>query len=155
MPRRSAQGLDQGRLSLLLAVLERRAALAFAGCDVYASAVGGIRLGEPGSDLGVCVAAASALTGVPLPNDVVVCGEIGLGGELRQVAQTPRRLAEAARLGFRRAVVPRSAAVRVPGVDVEACATLADALDRLQLRAAPERARPSERLMSAVGVGVQ
>ena len=68
-----------------------------------------MRLSEPGADLGVCLAVASALLDRPLPDDLVVCGEVGLGGELRQVAQTPRRLAEAARLGFRRAIVPASA----------------------------------------------
>ncbi len=134
-PRRSTQGLDQARLSLLLAVLERRAGLGFGTCDVYASVVGGIRLGEPGGDLGVCVAAASALIGVAVDADVVVCGEVGLGGELRQVAQTPRRLAEAARLGFRRAVVPASASVSVPGLDIVRAATLSDALSALGIEA--------------------
>ena len=108
-PRRSAQGFDQGRLALLVAVLSNRVGLPFVDRDVYASVVGGVRLGEPGSDLGICLALASALTSNAVPGDLIACGEVGLGGELRQVAQTPRRLAEAARLGFRRAVVPVSA----------------------------------------------
>ena len=108
-PRRSAQGFDQGRLALLVAVLGNRVGLPFVDRDVYASVVGGVRLGEPGSDLGICLALASALTSTAVPGDLIACGEVGLGGELRQVAQTPRRLAEAARLGFRRAIVPASA----------------------------------------------
>jgi DNA repair protein RadA/Sms len=108
-PRRSAQGFDQGRLALLVAVLSNRVGLPFVDRDVYASVVGGVRLGEPGSDLGICLALASALTSIAVPGDLIACGEVGLGGELRQVAQTPRRLAEAARLGFRRAIVPMSA----------------------------------------------
>jgi DNA repair protein RadA/Sms len=128
MPRRSAQGFDQGRLSLLLAVLERRCGLSFAGADVYVSAVGGVRLTEPGSDLGVCLALVSSLTGLPVPADLIACGEVGLGGELRQAAQTPRRLAEAARLGFKRAIVPASSPNGVSGIQVLRAATLAEAV---------------------------
>jgi DNA repair protein RadA/Sms len=110
MPRRSASGLDAGRLSLLTAVLERRAGVNLAGREVYASAVGGVRVVEPGADLALCLAVVSSVTDVALPDDLVACGEVGLAGEIRQVTQTPRRLAEAARLGFRRALVPQSAA---------------------------------------------
>lgn len=128
-PRRSAQGLDAGRLAMLLAVLERRAGLgALATSDVYALAVGGVRVTEPGADLGVALAVASALTDTPLPAGLVACGEIGLAGELRQVGQTARRLAEAARLGFTHAVVPRSAPDPPPGIDVLRASTLADAI---------------------------
>ena len=105
-PRRSATGFDGGRLALLLAVLDRRAGLSLAHHDVYVSSVGGVRVSDPGADLAVCMALASALTGRAVGDDVVVLGEIGLGGEVRQVSHTPRRLAEAARLGFTRALVP-------------------------------------------------
>ncbi|MBK5332767.1 MAG: DNA repair protein RadA, partial [Ilumatobacteraceae bacterium] len=98
-PRRSAQGLDPGRLALLLAVLERRARLPMGQHEVFASAVGGVRLTEPGSDLPMCLAIVSALADHPLPPDVISFGEVGLAGELRQVAHASRRLAEAARLG--------------------------------------------------------
>jgi DNA repair protein RadA/Sms len=128
VPRRSAQGLDHGRLALLTAVLDKRAGLGLAGLDVYVSAMGGVRLAEPGSDLGVCLALASSLVGVPVPADVVACGEVGLAGELRQVAQTPRRLTEAARLGFARALVPASAPNGVGGVEVLRVASLSEAL---------------------------
>jgi DNA repair protein RadA/Sms len=104
--RRTTQGVDAGRLALLLAVIHRRGRLPTGDHDVYASTVGGVRLVEPGLDLGVCMAVVSALTDRPLPANLVVFGEVGLGGELRQVGHAPRRLTEAARLGFTRAVVP-------------------------------------------------
>jgi DNA repair protein RadA/Sms len=114
-PRRSAQGIDPGRLAMLLAVLHERAGWPFAGADVYVSIAGGVRLDEPGTDLGTCLALASSLAGRPIPSTLVACGEVGLGGEVRQVGQASRRLAEAARLGFQRALVPASA----PDVDAD------------------------------------
>ncbi|MGB6059132.1 MAG: DNA repair protein RadA [Microthrixaceae bacterium] len=112
-PRRSSQGLDGGRLALLLAVLDRRAGVRIQHLDVYANAVGGVKVAEPGADLAICLALASAVSGIALDDSLVACGEIGLGGEIRQVGRLERRLAEAARLGFKAAVVPRSA----PDVD--------------------------------------
>jgi DNA repair protein RadA/Sms len=132
-PRRSAQGLDSGRLALVLAVLERRASTSLVGFDVHTVAAGGVRAGEPGVDLALALALASASSGRPLPDDLVACGEIGLGGELRQVHQTARRLAEAARLGFRRAVLPASAPEAPVGVEVLRVATLAEAVDLVGL----------------------
>ncbi len=114
-PRRSAQGVDAGRLALLLAVLEKRLGVAFFDCEVFASAVGGVRVAEPAADLAVALALVSARTGVPIRPDVVACGEVGLGGEVRQVADAGRRLAEAARFGFGRAIVPASCPVEVAG----------------------------------------
>ena len=129
MPRRSAQGVDAGRLALLLAVLEQRVGLkSLAASDVYASAVGGVRITEPGADLALGLALWSALTIRALPEDLVACGEVGLGGELRQVAHTARRLSEAARLGFTRAIVPVSAPEPPPGIAVIRAGTLADAV---------------------------
>ena len=133
MPRRSAQGLDQGRLSLLLAVLERRVGLTFSGADVYVSAVGGVRINEPGADLAVALALASAMTGTALPPQLVACGEVGLGGELRQVGHTTRRLAEAARLGFDEAIVPTSAPDAPSGLRLHRVTSLAEAIDAAQL----------------------
>lgn len=133
-PRRSAQGLDGGRLAMLLAVLERRAGLgALASSDVYALAVGGVRVVEPGADLGIALAVASALVDQSLPAGLVACGEIGLAGELRQVGQTARRLAEAARLGFTHAVVPTSAPDPPAGMEVRRAPTLAEAINTLGL----------------------
>ena len=127
-PRRSAQGLDPGRLALLLAVLDRRARLSMGQHEVFASAVGGVRLTEPGSDLPMCLAIVSALADQPLPPDVISFGEVGLAGELRQVAHASRRLAEAARLGFTRAIVPANSANGVEGISLVRAATLNEAL---------------------------
>ena len=127
-PRRSAQGLDAGRLSLLLAVLERRLQLPLGQSDVHASAVGGVRVVEPAADLALALALVSSRRDRPAPDDMVACGEVGLGGELRQVAQTGRRLAEAARLGFRLAVVPASAPDPPPGIRLLRASTLAEAI---------------------------
>ncbi|MEO6651379.1 MAG: DNA repair protein RadA [Ilumatobacteraceae bacterium] len=107
--RRTAIGIDHNRLALLLAVLQQRAGVAVQQQDVYASTVGGVKLVEPGLDLAICLAIASAITNRPLPPDLVAFGEVGLAGEIRQVAHTPRRLAEAARLGFRRVIAPNNA----------------------------------------------
>jgi DNA repair protein RadA/Sms len=134
-PRRSAQGLDSGRLALVLAVLERRVGTSFAGADVHTVAAGGVKAAEPGVDLALALALVSAATGRPLPDELVACGEVGLGGELRQVHQTARRLGEAARLGFRRAVVPASAPAPPPGVHALRAATLAEAVDLVGLLA--------------------
>lgn len=130
-PRRTAQGLPQGRLSLLLAVLEQRAGLPLGAMDVFASAVGGIRVSEPASDLALAMALASAALGVAVPGDVVACGEVGLGGEVRQVVHTDRRLAEAARRGFRHALVPPSAPEPPPGMTCTRVATLGAAVGLL------------------------
>jgi DNA repair protein RadA/Sms len=127
-PRRSAQGVDSGRLALLLAVLERRARVSLAGHEVYSSVVGGVKLSEPGADLGMCLALVSAVANKPLPADLVVIGEVGLAGEVRQVAQVGRRLTEAARLGFTRAIVPASASAKVAGIRVDTAATINEAL---------------------------
>ncbi len=143
-PRRSTTGFDSGRLALLLAVLDQRAGLGLGHHDVYVSVVGGIRVADPGADLAVCLALASAVTGVPVGSDVVVLGEIGLAGEVRQVAHTPRRLAEAARLGFARAVVPDHGPDEAP-VALFGVAALAEALDGLlPLETPPEHRPPRE-----------
>jgi DNA repair protein RadA/Sms len=113
-PRRSVQGLDSTRLSMLLAVLSQRLRQPVGQHDVYASVVGGVKITEPGSDLGLCLAVLSALGHQPMRPDVVAFGEVGLGGEVRQVPHASRRLAEAARLGFGTAIVP----AKSPEVDV-------------------------------------
>lgn len=107
-PRRQARGVETGRLAMLLAVLEARAGITVGACDVFVSVVGGIRVTEPAADVAVVLAMASAATKRRPPMDLVAFGEVGLGGEVRQVADSPRRLAEAARLGFRYALGPAS-----------------------------------------------
>jgi DNA repair protein RadA/Sms len=132
-PRRSAHGIEPGRLAMLLAVLERRVGLRTSGCDVYALAVGGVRVPDPGADAGVALAVASSLTGVPVDDDLVVVGEVGLGGELRHVSHVNRRLAEAARMGFRRAIVPHATGEAPDGLTVMRAPTLAAAVELASL----------------------
>jgi DNA repair protein RadA/Sms len=131
-PRRTAQGVDGGRLAQVLAVLQRRAELDLSRFEVHVAVAGGVRVAEPAADLAVAVAVASAATGQPVASEVVVCGEVGLGGELRQVHRTERRLAEATRLGFRRAVVPRSAPAGPDGLRVTRASSLVKGLLALQ-----------------------
>lgn len=113
VPRRSAQGLESKRLGLVLAVLSERAGVKIGGRDVYASVAGGLRVAEPGIDLALALALASAAKARTIAPGFCAVGEIGLGGELRQVSHAARRLSEAARLGFAQALVPE----RTPDVD--------------------------------------
>lgn len=106
-PRRAVVGCDSARLAMILAVLEARCGLVLAGRDVYLNVAGGLRIGEPAADLAVAAALISAASGVPVPEDTVIFGEIGLSGEIRTVSQRENRLKEAAKLGFRRALAPR------------------------------------------------
>jgi DNA repair protein RadA/Sms len=139
VPRRSASGLDGSRLALLLAVLEERAGVALGRHDVYASVAGGVRVGEPGADLAIALAVAGARSQRSVRAHSVVLGEVGLGGEVRQVPHAERRLVEAARLGFTDAIGPPSLPV-VRGITVHAAPSVADALavayERADVRAA-------------------
>ncbi|MEQ8700235.1 MAG: DNA repair protein RadA, partial [Bauldia litoralis] len=106
-PRRAVVGWDASRLHMILAVLEARCGLALAGRDVYLNVAGGLRVAEPAADLAVATALVSSMTGVAVPAQTVVFGEIGLSGEVRAVSQMDARLKEAAKLGFERAILPR------------------------------------------------
>ena len=108
-PRRAVVGWDAGRLAMVMAVLEARCGLALGPSDVYLNVAGGLRISEPAADLAVAAALVSATSGVPVPEATVVFGEIGLSGEVRAVARADARLKEAAKLGFRRAIVPAPA----------------------------------------------
>jgi DNA repair protein RadA/Sms len=123
-------GIDAGRVALLLAVLSRRTAVEAGTGELFVAAVGGISITEPAVDLGVALAVASAATERVVPSDLVVFGELGLGGEVRMVPGAERRLSEAWRAGFTRALVPPSTPVDVfpPGMDVQRVRTLAEAL---------------------------
>lgn len=112
-PRRVVQGLDARRVDLVLAVLERRLDLPLAGLDVFVNVAGGLRLTDPGADLAVATAVASAVTNRPVAEGTAVFGEVGLAGELRSVAQGARRAAEAARGGHPRVLGPRGGGERV------------------------------------------
>ena len=127
-PRRTASGVDPNRLALLVAVLGRRAGIGLAGHDVYANLAGGLSVGEPGLDLPLALALASSLRDRPVIPGTVAIGEVGLLGELRTVGGLDRRLREAARLGFTRALVPRPRGRElpaIPGMDVVVVGTLA------------------------------
>jgi DNA repair protein RadA/Sms len=126
MPRRVAQAFDGGRLAMLVAILQQRAYIALAGQDIFASVAGGVKVAEPGADLAVALAIASARSDVAVAPDTVVIGELGLGGEVRQVPQVARRVGEAQRLGFARAIVPMSTP-DVPGISLERVGDLAAA----------------------------
>ena len=132
-PRRLAQGLDQSRLAMLLAVLHRHAGIACHDQDVFVNAVGGVQIGEPASDLAVLLAVVSSLRNRPLPEKLVVFGEVGLGGEVRPAPRGQERLREAAKLGFRRALIPRANAPRqaIAGIEIIPVERLADAVERL------------------------
>ncbi|CAN5386518.1 DNA repair protein RadA [soil metagenome] len=129
-PRRTTSGIDSSRLAMVLAVLGARAGLDFSGADCYASTVGGARLNEPSADLAVALALTGASVDRALPLGTVAFGEVGLAGELRPVTGAPRRLAEAARIGFRRAVVPAGSLAEGPppaGMQIAQAATVAQA----------------------------
>jgi DNA repair protein RadA/Sms len=116
-PRRVAIGVDQRRLAALLAVLAKSERDQLASCDVFVAAVGGLTVREPAGDLAAFLALSSALDDVAVDPGLVALGEVGLGGEVRRVPGIERRLAEAARLGFTRAIVPRASKVSCADVD--------------------------------------
>ena len=131
-PRRTADSVDVKRIQLLLAVLEKRVKLPIGGADVYVKVAGGIRLDEPAADLALCVAMASSFANrLPRPH-MVVCGEVGLSGEVRAVSQAELRVAEARRLGLRAAVLPmknyRQLAGKFKDMDLFGAETIGDAL---------------------------
>jgi DNA repair protein RadA/Sms len=119
MPRRQAIGADHGRVGLLAAVLEKKAKLKLYDRDVFVNVTGGAKISEPAADLAVAAAIASSLLDKPLPSDLVVVGEVGLAGEVRRVGHLRERLAEAARLGFKRAAAPLGEAGSLAGLDMK------------------------------------
>jgi DNA repair protein RadA/Sms len=130
-PKRVAVGLDSQRLAMQLAILHRHCGISLADQDVFANVVGGVRIAETGSDLALIVAVLSSLRNRTLPRDLIVFGEIGLTGEVRGVANGQQRLREAAKHGFRRALIPRGNRPKpaLTDIDVKAVASLTEALD--------------------------
>jgi len=106
MPRRTCIGVDYNRVSLLIAVLEKRVGMHLMGMDVFVNVVGGLKIDEPAVDLGVIAAVASSFREKPIPPDMVVMGEVGLAGEVRAISQAEARLKDAAKLGFTRCILP-------------------------------------------------
>ncbi len=131
-PRRVALGLEQNRLAMLMAVLHRHGGISMYDQDVFVNAVGGARITEPASDLPLVLAVLSSFRNRPLSADLVVFGELGLAGEVRPVPNGEERLREAAKHGFKRAIVPASNAPRgkaIDGIRVEAVSRLSEAID--------------------------
>jgi DNA repair protein RadA/Sms len=106
IPRRMSNGFDYNRLNMILAVLEKRAGFEFSNMDVYVNVVGGLKLLEPATDLSVALALVSSIRDVVVPEDILAFGEIGLAGEIRSVSHCEQRIKEAARLGFRKVIIP-------------------------------------------------
>jgi DNA repair protein RadA/Sms len=133
-PKRLAVGLEQNRLALLLAVLHRHAGVACFDQDVFVNAVGGVRINEPAADLAILMAIQSSLRNRPLPEKLVIFGEVGLAGEVRPVQRGQERLKEAAKLGFTRAIVPKANAPKTPieGMTVTAIERLDQAIAALR-----------------------
>jgi DNA repair protein RadA/Sms len=133
LPRRSANGLDAGRLQLLVAVLQKRVGLALGMQDIFANVVGGLKVVEPAADLAVALAVASSFKDQPIDGRTVAIGEIGLSGELRSVNQIERRLNEAKRLGFHRIVLPRAqgrrSIVGSDGLEIVRAGSVAEAIE--------------------------
>jgi DNA repair protein RadA/Sms len=132
--RRMASGLDHNRLSLLLAVLEKRAGLNLVAEDVFVNVAGGITVDEPAADLGIVAAVASSLRNRPVKAGTTVFGEVGLAGEIRGTSQASLRVREAAQMGFTRCIVPEANYVRdeaPPGLELVAVRTVGEALDQL------------------------
>lgn len=147
-PRRAVLGWDSGRLAMILAVLESRCGLQFSGSEIYLNIAGGIRINEPAADLAVAAALISAASGAVLPADTVFFGEIGLAGEVRQVAQPDLRIKEAAKLGFEKAVLPRRKAAKGRKADPLMVEEISHLQDLVSMYA--DLAKPTEKRIQAV-----
>ena len=107
MPGRKVSGVDHNRVTMILAVLEKRTGLLLGGHDVFVNVVGGVKIDEPAADLGIAIAIASSFKDIAILGDTIIIGELGLGGEVRGVSRVDSRLKEAARLGFKNAIIPK------------------------------------------------
>jgi DNA repair protein RadA/Sms len=135
MPQRTVSGVDGRRVSLLLAVLEKRYGLRVGQYDVFVNIAGGVRIDEPAVDLAVCAAVVSSARDSAIDHGTAVVGEVGLGGEVRSVGQVEKRVSEAEKLGFRRIVIPRGGlpAKKKREIEVVEVDLLAEALERILL----------------------
>jgi len=139
MPQRISTGFDLKRMSIILAVLEKRLNIETWGQDVFVKIAGGLKLAEPAADLAIAAAIASGLMNRPVDAATVCCGEIGLAGELRAISDSERRIREAAHLGFKRIVLPEAntrelkPSLRKLPITISGCTTLHDALDKLNI----------------------
>ena len=135
IPRRQSTGIDLNRVNLLMAVLEKRMGLKMGECDAYLNVAGGMKMNEPAIDLGVALAVVSSFTNTPIPEDMVMFGEIGLSGEVRSVSLANVRVAEAAKLGFKRIMMPEANAASLENagdVAIIAVESLSDAIKTIK-----------------------
>jgi DNA repair protein RadA/Sms len=133
--RRTTMGVDSNRVALLAAVLEKKHDVPLVGCDIFVNVAGGMQLTDPSTDLAVCAALVSSLQNKPIDPHTLLLGEVGLAGEVRAISQIEQRLAEAAKMGFKRAVLPKGSArraeeARISSIPVD---TLSEALQALSL----------------------
>jgi DNA repair protein RadA/Sms len=131
--RRVTSGLDNSRTAMTLAVLELRAGIKISGRDVYVATVGGMKITEPSADLAVALSVASAAKGLALPADLVAIGEVGLAGEIRKVTGITQRVSEAARLGFKRAIVPVGSDLKIAGIEILEAARVEQAISKVKI----------------------
>ncbi|MCP9469557.1 MAG: DNA repair protein RadA [Nitrospira sp.] len=117
MPKRVANGVDLNRVSLLLAVMEKRLGVHLSGQDVYVNVVGGLRIDEPATDLGIVAAVTSSLREIPVEPGLLILGEVGLGGEVRAISQAELRIREAAKMGFKRCLLPERNLMKLDAID--------------------------------------
>ena len=137
MPRRTANGIDYNRVTLLIAVLEKIGGVNLSNQDVYMNIVGGIRINEPALDLGIVLAAASSHKGISIPNDTAVIGEVGLTGEIRSVNMIDKRLKEVEKMGFKSCIIPESNKKLLKEkykLDIIGCKDILDAMRHLKLK---------------------
>ncbi len=134
-PRRMASGIDLNRVILMIAVLEKRARVNLSNFDVYINVAGGLRIDETAIDLGLCAAMVTGRSDTPIPSDMIFIGEVGLGGELRNVSQIEKRLKEAQKMGFNTAIVPKNSlrgVKRPENMAVLGVSTLAEAMNLIK-----------------------
>lgn len=130
-PSRRSNGIDYNRVTMLLAVLDKRGGVPVSGCDAYINVVGGLTLDEPAADLATVLAAASSFYDIPIGMDIAAVGEVGLSGEIRSVSMIDQRLSEIARLGFRRCIVPsRTSSVSINSLELIRADSIRDAIQK-------------------------
>lgn len=134
-PRRTATGADYNRVNLLMAVLEKRLHLTLSDCDAYVNVAGGMRMTEPGADLGIVLALISSKKDIVIPEDVICFGEVGLSGEVRGVSMAEQRVMEAKKLGFKKCILPqvsKEALTKIEGIELIGVRNVADAISAIQ-----------------------
>jgi len=134
MPRRTAIGLDSNRASILIAVIEKKLGITMYNQDVFLNVAGGVRLSEPGIDMGVITAIVSSKLDQPVPSDTVICGEVGLTGEVRSISQTALRINEAERLGFTKCILPKNSIKNTQkdhNIKIQGVETISEAMESI------------------------